>query len=461
MTNVVSMTGSSLMILVLAAGMGTRMKSKHPKVMHAIGSKPMVGHVIDLGRSLGAKKCAVVVGPDMDQVQNVALSHFSESQIFTQTDRLGTAHAVLSAKEVLEKHNGYVLVLYGDTPLLTKEALNSLYNELEEGADVGVLGFEADDPTGYGRLLVDEECNLLAIREQKDASQEELAVKLCNSGVMGFRTEQMLSMLEDVGNENANGEYYLTDVIEIARARGLKAVVTLCPEQDVLGVNDRVQLAEAESIFQNRKREAVQRNGATLVAPETVYFAADTEIGQDVVIEPNVVFGPGVKIDDDVHIYSHCHIEGAEVSSGVKIGPFARLRPGAMLGEDSKIGNFVEVKKTQLGKGAKVNHLTYVGDAIIGENANIGAGTITCNYDGFNKHITNIGANCFVGSNSSLVAPITLGEGAFIGSGSVITENVPADALAITRPDKKIYEKWAARFRKSQQRHKDQLKNKE
>lgn len=452
MANLASQTDSSLMILVLAAGMGTRMKSKHPKVMHAIGSKPMVGHVIDLGVSLGAETCSVVVGPDMEQVKDVARSHFSETELFVQHDRLGTAHAVLSAKEALEKHDGFVLVLYGDTPLLTTDALNGLYAELKNGAHVGVLGFEADDPTGYGRLLVDDEGQLVAIREQKDASPEELAVTFCNSGVMGFRTEHMLSLLEQVGNDNANGEYYLTDVIELARRQGLKTVATLCSEQEVLGVNDRVQLSEAERIFQNRKREEVQRNGATLVAPETVFFSADTEIGIDVIIEPNVVFGPNVVVGDDVQIYSHSHIEGAVIEARSKIGPFARLRPGAEIGEGCKVGNFVEVKKANVSKGAKINHLTYVGDAEIGADANIGAGTITCNYDGFNKHITKIGANCFVGSNSSLVAPVTIAAGAFIGSGSVITDNVPADALALTRAEKKVYEQWAARFRKSQQR---------
>ena len=451
---VLFMTDSSLMILVLAAGMGTRMKSKHPKVMHKIGSKPMVGHVLDLGRSLGAEKCAVVVGPDMNEVAEAAKSHFEGAQIFTQTDRLGTAHAVLSARDILDRHEGYVLVLYGDTPLLTPEALNGLYDELKAGADVGVLGFEADDPTGYGRLLVDDLGALTAIREQKDASPEELAVKFCNSGVMGFRSAHMLSMLEEVGNENANGEYYLTDVIEIARKRGLKAVATHCSEQDVLGVNDRVQLAEAERIFQVRKREDAQRNGATLVAPETVYFSADTVIGKDVIIEPFVVFGPNVTIGDDVHINSHCHFEGAHIEAKATIGPFARLRPGANLGEGSKVGNFVEVKKAQVGKGAKINHLTYIGDAEIGEEANIGAGTITCNYDGFNKNLTKIGARCFIGSNSSLIAPVTLGDGAYIGSGSVISDNVPDDALAVTRAEKKVYEQWAARFRKSQERRK-------
>lgn len=448
------MTDSSLMILVLAAGMGTRMKSKHPKVMHKIGSKPMVGHVLDLGGSLGAEKCAVVVGPDMDQVADVAEAHFDGAKIYTQSDRLGTAHAVLSAREILEGHEGYVLVLYGDTPLLTQDALIGLLDELKSGADVGVLGFEADDPTGYGRLLVDEEGSLTAIREQKDASSEELAIKFCNSGVMGFRSRNMLSMLDEVGNDNANGEYYLTDVIEIARQRGLKAVATQCSEQDVLGVNDRVQLAEAEAIFQNRKREEAQRNGATLVAPDTVYFAADTVIGKDVIIDPFVVFGPNVTVGDDVHIHSHCHFEGAHIEAKATIGPFARLRPGAQLGEGSKVGNFVEVKKAKVGKGAKINHLTYIGDAEVGEEANIGAGTITCNYDGYNKNLTKIGARCFVGSNSSLIAPVTLGDGAYIGSGSVISENVPDDALAVTRAEKKVYERWAARFRKSQERRK-------
>lgn len=448
------MSASSLMVLVLAAGMGTRMKSSQPKVMQKVGSKPMIGHVIDLGVTLGARSCSVVVGPEMDDVRGIVNSHFPEAQIFEQTERLGTAHAVLSARAAIEDHEGYVMVLYGDTPLLTKEALMRFYDELLNGADVGVLGFEAHNPTGYGRLLLDADGNLTEIREQKDASEEERKINFCNSGVMCFRANFMLELLDQVGNDNANGEYYLTDVVGLARAAGLKVVATSCPEEDVLGVNDRVQLSEAERIFQNRKREEAQRNGATLIAPETVYFSADTKIGQDVVIEPNVFFGPEVIIGDDVLIKANCHFEGTSIGNGAVVGPFARLRPGALIGDKVKVGNFVEIKNADVRQGAKVNHLTYVGDAEVGAGANIGAGTITCNYDGFFKYKTIIGENSFVGSNSSLIAPVTIGKGAFIGSGSVISENVPDDSLAITRPERKTYENWAARFRKSQERKK-------
>ncbi len=451
------MSEDSLLVVVLAAGMGTRMKSARPKVMHEIGSKPMLGHVIDLGRSLDAEGCAVVVGPDMAAVASIANAHFEGAQIFEQTERLGTAHAVLAARPSFEGRSGYVFVLYGDTPLLTKAALDGLYQQLKDGADVGVLGFEADDPTGYGRLLLDENGDLAAIREQKDASEAELAVKLCNSGVMGFRAISMTELLLEVGNDNANGEYYLTDVVELARARGLKTVASLCNEADVLGVNDRVQLSEAEAIFQARAREKAQRNGATLIAPETVFFSADTEIDEDVIVEPHVVFGPKVKVGRDVHIKSFCHFEGAELAPGADVGPYARLRPGAKIGEKAKVGNFVEIKNADVQQGAKVNHLTYVGDALIGPSANIGAGTITCNYDGFFKHKTVIGANAFIGSNSSLIAPVTIGEGAFVGSGSVVSENVNADDLVITRAERKVYENWAARFRKSQMRRKAAL----
>lgn len=462
------MTASSLMVVVLAAGMGTRMKSSHAKVMHQVGGKAMLGHVLGLAASLGADECAVVVGPHMDEARELVMSYSGDQhakdlipsvQIFEQTERLGTAHAVLAATEALQqRHDGHVLVLYGDTPLLTQAAIDGLVQELEAGASVGVLGFEAKDPTGYGRLIRGGDGGLEAIVEEKDATETEKLVTLCNSGVLGFKASSMLALLESVGNDNANGEYYLTDAVQLARGKGLSAVVTICDEEDVLGVNDRVQLAEAEAIFQRRARESAQRGGATLIDPETVFFAADTIIGRDVVIEPHVYFGPNVTIADDVTIHGFSHIEGAEIEVGAVVGPFARLRPGALLREGAKVGNFCEIKKAVIGPGAKVNHLTYIGDAEIGEKANIGAGTITCNYDGFFKHKTIIGAESFVGSNSSLIAPVTLGNGCYIGSGSVITDNVPDDALAVTRADKRVMETWAARYRRSQQRKKDALK---
>ena len=436
-----------------------------PKVMHQIGSRPMVGHVLDLCRQLGAKDCAVVVGPDMEEVAETARDEFDDAGIFEQSERLGTAHAVLAARSALEEQalaapNGIVLVLYGDTPLLTQEALGGLIEALQGDADVGVLGFKAEDPTGYGRLLVDDGGQLTAIREEKDASDVERAVRLCNSGVMGFKAGHMLSLLDKVGCDNAKGEYYLTDVIGLAREAGLKAVVTLCREEDVLGVNDRVQLAEAEGLFQVRAREKAMLGGATLVAPETVFFSHDTVTGRDVVIEPHVVFGPGVRVGDKVVVHSFCHFEGAVIQTGAVVGPYARLRPGAAIGEAAKVGNFCEVKNAAIADGAKVNHLSYIGDAEVGVKANIGAGTITCNYDGFFKHKTVIGAGSFVGSNSSLIAPVVIGEGAYIGSGSVISANVPDDALAITRPDRRTLEGWARKYRASQKRRKYALSQK-
>ncbi len=453
------MSSSQLLVIVLAAGMGTRMKSDVPKVLHPIGNKPMVGHVVDLGAGLGADAMAVVVGPQMDAVKEVVGQHFDGARLFEQTERLGTAHAVLQAQKAFADRSGHVLVLYGDTPLLTRGALQGLLAELEAGAAVGVLGFEADDPAGYGRLLVDEAGGLTAIREEKDATEAERAVRLCNSGVMGFRAELMGDLLGAIGNENAKGEYYLTDAVEIARARGLKTTASLCSEDEVLGVNDRVQLAEAEAIFQAAKRIEVQRAGATLIAPETVYFSHDTSIGRDVVIEPHVVFGPGVSVDDGARIYGFSHLEQAQVGKGAQVGPYARLRPGALIGAGAKIGNFVEVKKADVEDGAKVNHLSYIGDAVVGRGANIGAGTITCNYDGFFKHKTVIGPDSFVGSNTSLIAPVTIGEGAYIGSSSVISEDVEADSLAVTRPERRVLPGWAKRYRAKQKARKEAQKS--
>ena len=442
-----------LYVLILAAGKGTRMKSGAPKVMHEIGGLPMLGHVIKLSEQIGADRIGVVIGPEMDQVADFVRTHSDKTEIYTQVERAGTAHAVLAAREGLQERGGKVLILYGDTPLLTDVSLNSLLYELDGGADVGVLGFEAEDPSGYGRLLLDEE-GLSAIIEEKEASASEREISFCNSGVVGFRAEHMLMLLDEIDNDNAKGEYYLTDAVRIARAKGLRAVAAVCPETEVLGVNDRVQLATAERVFQTRQREAVMLEGTTLVAPETVFFAHDTVLGKDVVVEPNVIFGPGVRVGDKARIYGFSHLEGSFVDQGAKVGPYARLRPGANIGPGAKIGNFVEIKKAEIEDGAKVNHLTYVGDARVGPGANIGAGTITCNYDGYFKHQTVIGANCFVGSNSSLIAPVTLGAGSYIGSGSVISEDVPDDALALTRPERRTFKRWAARYRASQMKKK-------
>ncbi len=441
------MTRRPLVTVILAAGKGTRMKSEKPKVLHAIGGRSMLGHVLAVTEQLGAQSTAVVIGPEMEAVRDEALRQAPGAGIWIQSAQDGTARAVLTARDALAGHSGDVLVLYADTPLLTADTLERMRARLDEGAGIVVLGFEAVDPAGYGRLLIDESGWLGAIREDKDASDGERCIRLCNSGVMAFRVDDLPALLDRVGNNNAKGEFYLTDVVEIASKNGLRAAVVECTEDEVLGVNARNQLAEAEAIFQNRARLSAMRDGATLIAPETVWFSYDTKIGRDVVVEPNVFFGPGVSVEDGVEIKANCYIEGTRIGRGARIGPFARLRPGADVGLKAHIGNFVEIKNAVIGVGAKVNHLTYMGDADVGAGANIGAGTIACNYDGFFKHRTQIGNNAFVGSNSSLVAPVTIGDGAYIGSGSVITKNVSADALALERSAQEERTGWAAKFR--------------
>jgi len=448
------MTNPSLLIVVLAAGKGTRMKSALPKVLHQVAGRSMVAHVLELATSSGAAAISVVVGPGMDNVRAAALGVVPDARVVVQERQLGTADAVLAARDTLERHQGDVIVLYADTPLIEAATIGRLREALADGAGVAVLGFEAADPTGYGRLLVSQGGTLEAIREDKDASDAERAVRLCNSGVLAFRLPDLAGLLSRIGNANAKGEYYLTDAVELARGEGHRAAVVVCPEDEVLGVNARDQLAKAEAIFQQRRRQAAMRDGVTLVAPETVWFSADTTVGRDVVIEPNVFFGPGVTIEDDVRINANCHIEGAVVRRGARVGPFARLRPGADLGADVHIGNFVEVKNVVMGAGAKANHLAYLGDGEVGTEANIGAGTIFCNYDGFFKHRTVVGAGAFVGSNSSLVAPVEIGPGAYVGSGSVISRNVNADALAIERSTQEERPGWAQKFRTMMARRK-------
>jgi bifunctional UDP-N-acetylglucosamine pyrophosphorylase/glucosamine-1-phosphate N-acetyltransferase len=383
----------------------------------------------------------------MDEVRTEVTRLSPAAKVFVQESQSGTADAVLAARPALQEHNGDVIVLYADTPLIEATTLASLRAALDGGAGVAVLGFEAKDPTGYGRLITVNENTLLAIREHKDASPEERKITLCNSGVLAFRLPDLLGVLNRIGNGNAKGEYYLTDAVEIARADGVRAAVVRTPEDEVLGVNSRGQLAIAERIWQDRAREAAMENGATLTAPETVFFSYDTVIGRDVVIEPHVVFGPGVTIADGAEIKAFCHFEGASIGANARIGPYARLRPGATLGRDVHIGNFVEVKNVAVGAGAKANHLSYLGDGSVGAGANIGAGTIFCNYDGFFKHKTEIGEGAFIGSNSSLVAPIKIGDGAYVGSGSVITKDVAPGALAIERSPQEERPQWAAKFR--------------
>jgi bifunctional UDP-N-acetylglucosamine pyrophosphorylase / glucosamine-1-phosphate N-acetyltransferase len=441
------MATSAPLIVILAAGRGTRMNSALPKVLHQVAGRSMLGHVLALAKSVEGADIAVVVGPGMDEVGAEVKRLAPGAQVFLQESQLGTAHAVLSARPALQRHTGDVIVLYADTPLIHVSTLSRLHAALNEGSGVAVLGFEARDPTGYGRLITVGETTLLAIREHKDSSPEERKITLCNSGVLAFRLPDLLGVLGRIGNANAKGEYYLTDSVEIARADGAHAAVVRCSESEVLGVNSRAQLAAAERIWQDRARVAAMDNGATLISPETVFFSYDTVIGRDVIVEPHVVFGPGVTIADGAEIKAFCHFEGAAIGANARIGPFARLRPGANLAARVHIGNFVEVKNSTLGVGAKANHLSYLGDGLVGAGANVGAGTIFCNYDGFFKHKTEVGEGAFIGSNTSLVAPVKIGDGAYIGSGSVITKDVAPGALALERGAQEERPEWAAKFR--------------
>lgn len=440
------MSDRSLLVVVLAAGEGTRMKSRLPKVLHKVAGRSMLHHVLAATRAAGATRTAVVVGPGREDVAAEASRIVPDAQVFVQTERLGTAHAVLAARAALEQGADDVLVLYADTPLVRAETLARLRAPLAEGAAVAALGFEPEDPTGYGRLVTSGD-ELVAIREEKDATTAEKAIRFCNAGLMALAGKDALSILDRIGNANSKGEYYLTDAVEIARADGRPAVAAKADADEVAGVNSRIQLAEAEAILQQRLRRAAMAEGVTLIAPETVFFSADTVLGRDVIVEPNVVFGPGVTVGDDVVIHAFCHLEGAHLEPGVSIGPYARLRPGTRLEAGVRIGNFVETKAAHIESGAKVNHLSYVGDAHVGAGANLGAGTITCNYDGFSKYRTEIGAGAFIGVNSALVAPVTIGAGAYVGTGAVITSDVPEDALAIARSRQVVKEGWAREFR--------------
>lgn len=437
---------SAFQAVVLAAGQGTRMKSARPKVLHALAGIPLVSHVLNAAVTAGADRLAIVTPLEREEFEALAQNSSVPTELFVQAERLGTAHAVLTARTWIERSHGPVLVLYGDTPLISPESLRKLADAID-GSDVAVMGFYPENPAGYGRLLTNASGELVAIREEKDASPEEREIRLCNSGIMGFRAGIILSLLDSIGNDNSQREYYLPDAVEIARARGLKVTFSIAEADEVRGVNTRKQLSEAEAILQTRLRTKAMDGGATLIDPGTVTFCADTIIGRDVVIEPHVIFGRGVVIEDEVTIKGFCHIEGAHIAKGAIIGPFARFRPGANIGRGVKIGNFVEIKKADIDAGAKVNHLSYVGDAAVGEGANIGAGTIVCNFDGFRKHRTEIGKGSFIGSNSSLVAPVKIGEGAYIGTGSVITRDVPSDALALARVPQTHREGWTVRYR--------------
>ena len=436
----------SCLAIVLAAGEGTRMRSARPKVLHAIAGRSLLSHVLHAVREAGGTMTAVVVGPGAEAVAAEAKRILPNAEIFLQTERRGTAHAVLAAKAAIARAPNDVLVIFGDTPLIRPQTLTRIREALAEGAAVVVLGFRPKDPVGYGRLVV-EGGELVAIREEVDASPAERAIKLCNGGLMAFAGPTALAILERIGNDNRKGEYYLTDAVAIARGMGLKATVIETEEDEVRGINTNTQLAETTAVLQERLRKAAMEEGVTLVAPETVFLSSDTKFGREVVVEPFVVFGPGVTVEDNAVIRSFSHLEGAHVGKGAFVGPYARLRPGARLHEDVHVGNFVEIKEAVIEAGAKANHLSYIGDATVGAGANVGAGTITCNYDGVAKHRTDIGKDAFIGSNSALVAPVKIGDGAYVGSGSVITHDVPAAALALGRGRQVVKEGWARRLR--------------
>ncbi len=436
---------TELLSIILAAGEGTRMKSALPKVLHPVGGLPVVSHVLRTVMAAGSR-VAVVVGPNHDAVEAAVARFSSDALVARQFDRLGTAHAVQQARVAFESANGNVLVLFADTPLVSAATVAEIVAKLDDGADMVVVGFRPANPTGYGRLLT-EGGRLRAIREHKDATEEERRIGLCNSGIMGFRSDTLRTVIDRIDNQNAKGEYYLTDAVELASGDGRRIDFIEAGADELVGVDNRIKLAEAEATFQAFKRREAMESGVTLRDPQSVWFSWDTELGRDVTIHPNVVFGPGVKIADNVEIRAFCDIEEAVIGAGATIGPFARIRGGAELGDDVHLGNFVEVKKSRIGAGTKAGHLSYLGDAEIGTKTNIGAGTITCNYDGVNKDRTVIGDNVFIGSHASLVAPVTIGDGAYTASGSVITDDVPAGALAFGRARQENKDGYAARVR--------------
>ncbi|MCG7624848.1 bifunctional UDP-N-acetylglucosamine diphosphorylase/glucosamine-1-phosphate N-acetyltransferase GlmU [Epibacterium sp. Ofav1-8] len=421
----------STALVILAAGKGTRMNSDLPKVLHPIAQAPMLEHAMRAGRALDPDRTVVVAGHEADMVRAATIEIDPDATVVLQEEQLGTGHAVLQARAALAGFQGDVVVLYGDTPFVSADTLERMI-AARSRADLVILGFEAVDPARYGRLIMDGE-SLEKIVEFKDASEAERAITFCNSGLMACDADVMFRLLDKVGNDNASGEYYLTDLVELARADGLAVTAVACPEDETLGINSRADLATADAVFQARTRAELWDLGVTLMAPETVYLAFDTIVGRDSVIEPNVVFGPGVTVESGALIRAFSHLEGCHVSRGAKIGPYARLRPGAELAEDTHVGNFVEIKNAEIAAGAKVNHLSYIGDASVGEATNIGAGTITCNYDGVMKHRTEIGARAFIGSNTCLVAPVKVGNEAMTATGTIVTKDVDDGDLAIAR----------------------------
>jgi bifunctional UDP-N-acetylglucosamine pyrophosphorylase / glucosamine-1-phosphate N-acetyltransferase len=440
------MSGRTCLAIVLAAGEGTRMRSARPKVLHAVAGRSLLSHVLCALKETGGSRVAVVIGPDHQAAAAEVRATDATAEIFVQAERRGTAHAVLSAKAAIARGADDILIVLGDVPLIRPQTLAKLRAAIADGAAVSVLGFRPADPSGYGRLVTQGN-ELVRIVEHADASESERAIALCNGGLMALAGKTALAIMEQIGSDNRKREYYLTDAVAVARAMKLRTVAQEATEDEVSGINTKAQLAAAETVMQQRLRQAALDAGATLVAPETVFLSADTKLGKDVTVEPYVVFGPGVTVEDGATIRSFSHLDGAHVGRNAIVGPFARLRPGANLEHDVHIGNFVEVKEALIEAGAKANHLSYIGDSRVGARANIGAGTITCNYDGEAKHRTDIGSEAFIGSNSALVAPVTIGDGAYVGSGSVITHNVPAGALAIGRARQTIKEGWARRLR--------------
>ena len=434
-------------VIILAAGQGTRMRSDTHKVLHPIAGRPLLLHLLDRVDALGAERRVVVLGKGREQVETAIADRGVE--IAVQAEQKGTGHAVQQAADALAGYDGPVLILYGDTPFVESETLGRMLDRLdgEGGPGIVVLASRPADPLEYGRIILGEGDRIARMVEYKDATEEERAVRLCNSGMMAVRAKDLFRWLGQVGNDTAAGEYYLPDIVNIAAAEGWEAVVIEGDPYEAAGVNSRAELAHLELEWQRRRREQALEEGATLIDPESVWLAFDTKLGRDVTVEPHVVFGPGVAVADGATIHAFSHIEGAMIGARASIGPFARIRPGTTLGEKSKVGNFVELKKAEVAEGAKVNHLSYVGDASVGAKANVGAGTITCNYDGFGKYRTVIGAGAFIGSNTALVAPVTVGDGAIVGAGSVITRDVEPDSLAVERNEQKGIAGWARRFR--------------
>lgn len=441
-------------IILLAAGMGKRMDSDLPKVLHEVAGAPIIMHVLRTIKNLLPQKVVIVTGHGATEVENKISQFEPEVTFATQKIQKGTGHAVSCAKSDLKDFKGNTLIVYGDVPFITSDTYAEILTMKEKNADMVVLSFNSENPNNYGRLIVDNG-NLTRIVEAKDASIDELKIKLCNSGVICVDNELLFDLLNKITNKNANEEYYLTDIVELARSQNYSIKTVMCEESETLGINTRLELSHAEKVFQEKTRELVVKNGVTLIQPETIYFSFDTEIGRDVYIGPNVVFGLGVTIESGVKILPFCHLEGCHISQGSQVGPFARLRPGTELSENVRIGNFVEVKNSIVSQGSKVNHLSYIGDTSIGENSNIGAGTITCNYDGVNKHRTKIGDEVFLGSNTLLVAPVAVGNQSMTATGTIVTKDIPQGDLAIGRTKQENKTGYANKLMKSKKKRKD------